>query len=738
MNDSTEVEVLPASEETGTRAPERLMPQAVNAPALAVPSHLSTLHSQLQPVADVASYLRTRKPVSHYLEEQALWLRLPDAIAREVRALLDSFGVVTRFRARMSVTRACTHALSLYSTWNWKLKTYRNKYDLWIRTRDWLVLVNRAKAGGDWIERDSGLSNEFLDFVAVRFGQFARADGKRQAIFSIFTQWRTGLNPKGQAEAIPGYRDGWERRDARKLPAGWHASNIRRQVKARGKWLKSHQAFLHDGEAAARAVLPQVLSTRVGLRFLEHVTFDDVRTDWLVFDPKSGQAVELWLLVARDTATAMVLGFVMHPATVREDGTASHLGLKQMKQLAGWLLERYPLPPYVVTWKIERGTATLSEGMRLALAELFGRRILVSYTSMIGGISPAGYREKGKGNSRGKASHESHNRLFHTQGSFIAGQTGNRYDVRPQDLNARVSEAVEIWELRERLPEHLRGREEYPLLTLGQARQYLFKFCNDQNARTDHKIEGFEEVLEARDANDGSDQSYRKRMESPIERAARLVHGLEWTPVSPLIVRAFYEHNERPVLVKTNGEIEFQHETKSITFRHCGVPLLPGTKALGYFHPDDPAFLHLSDGRGAMLGTWVRRNRVAFGDTEQLAAAMRYTHIAREAARHAANVLATPQRAELEAMRAKNAEVLRLEEFVDVVAAPPANHGIIGSPAGAALTAVSTAVKEEAKQRKEHDQALRNDTGDMAELANEECRNAGENTLDDFSAEGLL
>jgi len=685
----------------------------------------------LQPVADLPAYLATRKPVAHCNDELPLFLRLPSAVAREVQALLSSFELVTSYRLRLSVAQACRLAIQRFDSWSWRLTTYRGKYDLWIITHDWLGLVNRSKCGGDWIERAEGLPAAFLEFVAARFGQFGRADGKRQAIQSILGQWKTGRNLHGAQAPIPGYESEWATRNGNILPSGWTYSNILRQVKARGAFTKAHQALLHDGEAAARAHLPQVLGTRVGLRFLECVTFDDVRTDWLVFNPGSGQAEELWLLVARDTATAMVLGFVMHPATVREDGSAAHLGLAQMKQLAGWLLERYPLPPYVVTWKIERGTATLSEGMRLALAELFGRRIAVSYTSMIGAAaSPAGYAEKKKGNSRGKASHESHNRLFHTQGSFIAGQTGNRWDVRPADLLARAKEAGEIWQLRELLPAHLRGGEQYPLLTLAQAREHLFRICNDQNARTDHQLEGFEEIL----WRDG--ERIIQRMESPIERAARLVRGLEWTPVSPAIIAAFYEHQERPCIVKPNGEIEFQHEGRSITFAHGGVPLIPGTKALGYFHPDDPSFLHLTDGRGAVLGTWVRRTRVAFGDPEHLAAALRYTHIAREAARAAANVLATPQREELNRMRAHNAELLQLANYTDITEAPPAADGLVGSPAGAALTAVSSAVKADSNRAREHAAELRRFTGDLTDLATPEA--SAEAGNDNFSAEGLL
>lgn len=681
------------------------------APALASP--LSPMPAVAQPVADVALYLRTRKPVAHCDDEVGLFLRLPSVIAKEVRALLNSFDLVNSYRrSQISVTRACGQVLEIYSTWNWKLNTYRGKYDLWLRQRDWLVLVNRAKCGGAWIERESGLSHEFLDYAAARLARFGRADGKRQAIFSLFAQWRTGLRPDGIGEQIPGYRDVWAERDVKVLPTGWTYSNVMRQIKTRGKFLKAQQAFLHDGESAARAHLPQVMSDRSKLRFLELVTFDDVRTDWLVLH--EGQACELWLLVARCTATAMVLGFVMHPAIVREDGKATHLGARHMKQLAGWMLERYPLPPYVCTWKLERGTAGMDEAVRAALGELLGNRIAFSITSMIGATaSPGGYREKKKGNSRGKASHESHNRLLHTQGSYIAGQTGNRWDVRPADLQARADEAVEIWSMAEQLPAHLRGSERYPILTLNQAREHLFRICNAQNERTDHKLQGFEEVVER------LGERLVKRMESPIERAARLVNAVngQWSPISPAIIAAFYEHTERLVEVKANGEISFQHDGRSYTFAHIGTPIIPGTKVLGYFHPDDPAYLHLTDGRGGVLGTWLRRTGVEFGDQEGLAAAMRYTAIAREAARAAANKLAEPQRAELEAMRAHNAELMKLSEFTDVTDAPKPGAKMedgglkmVGAPAGAALTAVCEAVKGDAVQTKQQEKQVAKET----------------------------
>jgi hypothetical protein len=651
-------------------------------------SALDGLTGTVQPVRDVQAYLMTRAPQPQITGEEGLLITLPAKIQAEVRALVRACEFVARLvKDRFSVQAACQQAVRIYNKWKWNFKTFRPKYEAWRDAKDWLVLVNRAKAPACWRERDDGLPPAFLAFVSVRYGQFGRTtDGKRQAIFSVFRQWKTGRNPDGDAQPIPGYEADWETRDRENLPVGWSESNLRRAVKKFGKTTLAVLALLHDSESAARQHLPQVLGTRKGLRFLEKITFDDVRTDWLLFNPKTGQAEEMWVLVARDEATAMVLGFVIHLATVREDGTASHLGARQMKELAAYLLERYPLPPYVMHWVVERGTATLAEGVKAALGELFNNRIKVHYTSMIGEQSPAGYKEKAKGNSRGKASHESHNRLFHTQASFIGSQTGNRWDVRPADLNARCKEAQQIHLRSQELPEHLREQVKYPLPTPAKAREHFQTFCLEQNFRTQHSLEDFEHVLEWFDGvkwqpreTAPAGAKFRRRLEMPVERAMRLIRSVEkWDRVSPDIIKTFLEHTERIEHVEPNGEIKISIDGKLLTFCHGGNPLAPGTRCLAYHHSDDPQFLHLTSGDGKILGTWYQRGRTQYLDQEALAQAMRYTHAARSAAMATANDLAAPERAALEAMRAHNAA---LEQFVVTADVPVA----VGDERGSAV-----------------------------------------------------
>lgn len=683
-----------------------------------------------QPVFDVREYRAHRKPVAHYLDEDALFATLPSEIKSELRLLLGVrkgggiFGHVQHLvNGGYSVSSAIAEAAKHF-VFPGSPKRTRARYDLWTQSKDWTCLVNCAKAGADWQEREDGLPLAFLKFCAAKIGGFKREDGKRQALLAIHRQWQTGRNADGEREEVPGYGfwQAWFKKTypGKPLPLaapemeGWSYSNISTQIKARNLLPRSVRGLLHQGTAAAREFLPYVRSDRntMGadggpLRFLELVEFDDVKVDFLIRDEETGETCDLWLLVARDRATGMLLGFGMRPARTREDGSQEHLRLKDMKQISGWILERYGLPPYLCVWKLEHGTATLPPAYRTLFCDLLPGRIEISYSGMIGGKSPMGFEQRGIGNSRGKASLESHNRLMHTMLADRPGQTGPLYTKRPADLKAQAKECEAIFKTAQLLPEHVRGKMGYNLLSLNQAREHLFRVFRLQNERTEHELQGFEEVLEWYDEARGLwlNQSLlaaspiglktRKRKESPMERCARLVapYREAWTFVSPEIIRAFYEHTVRDVVVKNSGLIEFRVDNRVFEFQPApgAVSQIPGTRLLGYFHPDDPKFLHLTDGKGRIVGTWIRTTFAC--DNETLADAIRYQQSALKAAKEIAAEYTALERAKLESMRAENAALIQAHTFVPVTnsEAPSTTESQrpINSPVAAGLATVT-------------------------------------------------
>ena len=696
-------------------------------PAVRGASSLSLVSGAEPVVTDVPAYLASRAPQPDCRQEKRLFCTLPMAEQAEVRALnLACYLVAGLVKLGASVQAACRQAISVNPQYPWKLSTFRNeKFDPWKNTGDWIVLVNRSKAHANWRKCNAGLPPAFLDHVAARFGSAkGRKDIKRQIILAIKRHWRTGRNDHGEALPVPGYQKDWDNRDREHYPAGWGYSNILVQVKARGKFTKAVEALMQQGTSAARKFLPQAHSTRAALRFMELVEFDDIKCDFrIIID---GVVMDLWLLIARDKATNMLLGFGMRPARKREDGSQEHLKLQDMKQLCGWLLETYGLPPYIMTWKLERGTATLSVGSVAALNELLAGRVVVSYTSMVTGKSPVGYADKAIGNSGAKGSLESTNRLQHTIGATLPGQTGPSYSQRPADLLAREDEAEAIFKTVQHLPEHLRGQAKYPLLTLADARQHLFRIFEIQNHRTEHALEGFLKIGEwfnpqsgkwqpAATAPDGNDFEVRTRLEKPIERAGRLVAGLHFDRVSPDIITAFYEHTARLRKIEDNGEITLTHEGTLLRYTNPnGIGNLPaGTEVLCYFHPDDPRFLHLTTGTGASLGTWLRADRSA--DRDAVAAAIKHSAQALNATRAVAAELAADDLARLAAMREHNDQLLRANTFIEVTPAPAQSRPIISSPVAgglAALREVKQTTKQQARDRladrKAAREALRN------------------------------
>lgn len=692
----------------------------------------------IQPVANVLERLESRRPRPSCEGEEDLLITLTEDGQEEVKALNAACLFVQNLakgKNGSSVSAACERALSVYGGNRWlrklKPKTFRETYDLWAKQGDWVALVNIAKAPATWKPDQRGLSEAFLDYCSTKFGEYSRADAKFQAIEAVKKIWRSGRNEYGEEEVIPGYEKNWSKRVREIYPDGWHYTNIMRQIAKRAKFTKAVRALLHEGTSAAKEILPHNLRTRKDLRFMEQVTFDDVRMDFMMFDPETGNPCECWLLLARDTATTMILGFVMHPGLTRADGSVSHLGLKEMKQLAAWLLERYPLPTdYIVHWVVERGTATLSEGSARALQEMLPNRIQIHFTSMIGGRSAVGYAEKKKGNSKGKASHESLNRLGHTQASYIAGQIGARYDVRPADLNARLDECAQTWELRNQLPEHLRGKEKYTVLIPSEAREHLTRIFVSQNFRSDHAIEGFEKVLEWFDAGSGqwkdrslwngeAEVKWKPRKERPIERAARLIAGHTWEHVSPVVILAFLKHTARTRPIEEAGEITTTVDGATMIFapaQNATVPA-PTTKVLCYFNENDPAFLHVTTGTGSILGTWYRRGRNTGKDEQALQTAFRYTAHALATAQQRAEQLAQPQRDRIEAIRAHNSELERGNDFIDI-AQPKLETGNseLSTPVAHAL---ATAAPTE-KQRSKKEQS---DEADLERIAREALRN---------------
>jgi hypothetical protein len=652
--------------------------------------------------------------------DQREFASLPDRVIDDVRYTLAALKIVYGSKCRAAAFRS--QAYLFKDRRGFSVETLERKLDAYLQSGgDWHSLINRSRAGAKYW--DTGQSTADRDLFIAKYWQPLCAANKRsggcEAAYRKFEKtWKSGLDAKGKPFDIPGYGT-WQKWFAKNhpneplpvdpvFPPGLSYRNLMRR-----KQPKAQLTLARQGISAARAFTPYILGTRVGMKFLQEVLFDDVKVDFRVLNPDTGQVMDLWLLVAMDRATGMILGYGMRPAKTREDGTQEHLRLADMKQLAGWVIERYGIPPYVMTWVVENGTATFTDAVAAAIGALFENRIRLRFASMIGGKSTAGYQERGLGNSKSKASLESSFHLMHNEAGDLPAQVGRRYDVRPMDLGSREREATQIWDLAQQLPANLRGQSKFPVLALQQARVELNRIFEQMNTRTDHELEGYEPIWEWRatpqhawsplttipdDLAPGYDT--RKRKESPLERMRSLIADVGrvtpgdaytdgganvpvcpvWSAAPPLALTAFYDFTQRLVEVDAKGEIAFRLDGRDYLFRapldgehtrprvsdlapspnpSLSPSLAPGTKLLAYHHPRELDYLHLTrlKPHSGYVATWIKRTRVAAGDTAALAAQMEYTRGAMAAHRAAAAETAGPERADLDAMRSHNANL---------------------------------------------------------------------------------
>lgn len=645
--------------------------------------------------------------------------RLGDAVAEDVTDKLLCLEIIHDAENKK---QACRNVAAEYAgRRGFSRARLWNQYFEFVRCHgDWRCLVNRARClrtGSAEARAHRGQPREF-----VKFWWFLCAKHKRviaSARLELLRIWRTGLDSEGKKCAVPGYGfwQDWFHKEhpahdlplEAPIPAGWTKSQLYRI-----KPPQVQRKMAREGTAAARALLPFNRQTRVGMGFLQEVTFDDVKTDWRIIEESTGQVCDLWLLLAIDRATGLVLAYWPLPSVRREDGTKIKISLAEMKQLLGWVFERWGLPPYVMTLKLENATASVSEGTALAIRQLFGDRIKVSFSRMHGGKAPSGYDQRAIGNSRGKAGHESTNNLFHNYCDALPGQTGSRYDVRPPELYGRERHALKWLKEFSLLPAAPRAaaleRARFPVLTLAQARAQIHHVLNAINARTEHELEGFEFVWEWRVSPqhewepittypEHGEFEKRRRKHAPIERMHRLVEGLEFTRVPAAALVKFYETTQRKVRVNEQGVIIFRQGDTDYEFRPpvenlLQPPFTVNAQFLAYFNEQRKDLLHLTQlpPHNGYVATWARTLRGAYGDEEARQQSLRYTEAAFSAQVKLAQELAGDEPARIAAIDSHNAAVLaeaRAHDITDVGLARNPQPSTLNAPP--AVTAMEAA-----------------------------------------------
>jgi hypothetical protein len=608
------------------------------------------------------------------LDDLAEFSALPEARRTEVRFTLQLLERLHALRGEGNVTVAAQviAANHKHQMRGCSASSLLRKYYAFLGTisdecpaGDWRALVANYKG-------PSSLPPEFEQFVKKL------AEDNHRSMAEAFELLRTEIWPSGQP--VPGYGS-WIEHYAKTypthalpktcprgfFPVGWSKRNLYRKAPNKGA-----RVLFQRGLAAAKRHFPSITRDPSGLRPLELIVIDDFNLDCLCVFPGDGrtapQIAPVAGLLAKCVGTRRNLVWGVGAQVLREekqpDGSIKKVrcGIRRVdvQTLIHALFAKFGLPDYPVTILCENATAAISDDFETALTSMFEGRVRVERTGLINQrLLTNGFCERG-GKPWEKGWIESaFNALWNKLGNMPGYKGSNQRLNSPAGLDEAINYTKLL--IGQGEGEYNLPPEKIALLRLPfpspEAVERAFAWaCAAQDARTDHRYLGFDQVTEFQ-LTDGEEPRpfhelalvpvtqqanviVRQRPEAPIERWSRLAATHQFRAIPPAVLALLLLTPKR--VTYRNHQITFAHDKTGYTYVDQagtvlrGVP--DGAEFLGYFDAANPEQLHLADMRGAYAGSLVRlggkRGAVDLRDKDALkaAAAVQATVINRAAA----------------------------------------------------------------------------------------------------------
>lgn len=488
-----------------------------------------------------------------------------------------------------------------------------------------------------------------------------RNDSIREARRQAIDQWKLWRRTGDPRHCIPGYSTPPE--DCGKgYPIGWSEENFRRYAPS-----KFQRTLARQGRIAADRLLPSILGTRVGTRYLEVVYFDDQKYDHHItaagfsrpMVPIGFNAVDKLTAYAfqphirlrwydeaaekhRSLTMREFMWYVIHILTtvgyrtdevgttlVKEHGTANTWSNQAMRTPLGF-------------HSFEQAVTSLLDGhVRLDDSGLYNKAV---WAEMVHGPKPSG-------NPRFKAPIES---FFHVVRNYhlaLPGQTGRNVDESPEENYGLIAYESKLAEKAATLPPAIRAgiiSELYTAAEFGFFSQLAYQALNE---RTDHRIQGWEDcgfVVPAwRWAEDPPDMwrsreelaslpqhlidhaNHQARLDPSLRKPVRLspadamaaVSGdaavrrmsredavllipMEWA--HPVTIRPKHEIVIADPMLSTEPLVYFSELTNGNGRREY---LQPGDSVLAHINPFDLDRLMIMDQSGKYIGSVIRSVR---------------------------------------------------------------------------------------------------------------------------------
>jgi hypothetical protein len=533
---------------------------------------------------------------------------------RELRAVCMAIGA-----ARNKDKAAKEFENKARRGWSWKnLQTIWRAWENGGRD-DALLLDCRMHRELKATPQGVGMPAEFLLWVGgLMAGNQRKSKAAHRDMLIAWQRWReTGTRAEG---AFPGYDAPPWPADRQRIPAGWSYENLMAMAQPAVEEL----AIARIGTVAAKAYLPTIPGTREGIRFLEWIFCDDVKQDREIITPGYIDPMPLLQLGILDYASGVYLKFGMRPDLPREDGTRDRLKRRDFLFLVAHLILEYGWPAdYIMHIVCERGTATMSLAEAQFLYEISSGHIRVGYTSMEGQFVLA-WDESKSGNAQGKGPLESWHNLFHNESASLSGQVGKDRNHSPAALHGSRREVAALNKLALLLTPEQRRALKLPYSTFAQAHAETLAIVQRINRRTDHEMEGFEQVMEWKlrgvkmdwqpeaallklDPALRGSVEFLPRVETPIERMQRLSAGVEFIKPHPGAMVKFYEDSHVTAKIERK-QVSVNIEKKTYVFGPDDpFDALPnGTPVNVHHDPLDPEQALITS-EGKFIGVWRRQ-----------------------------------------------------------------------------------------------------------------------------------
>lgn len=289
-------------------------------------------------------------------------------------------------------------------------------------------------------------------------------------------------------------------------PRGWSYRNLKALAPEVDVWKAATQ-----GVAAARAYLPSLPHTRVGLGPMEVITMDDVWHDVEVLFlhgremPTHERPVEVGVL---DVLTGCHVAWQVWPVRRRADGSREMVDASVQRFIQAQLFCGIGIHPRGLTELLEHGTAGLADDEVRRINAILARYITppegrdwltVCRSSTTGEpIAKGLFCERACGNPRHKAMIESSWNLLHNALASLPAQVGKDRDHAPADQEGLRREDKALLQMVNEVAKanpaalDILRQAEFHAVSFHQFKEALRLVKERINRRTDHALEGWE------------------------------------------------------------------------------------------------------------------------------------------------------------------------------------------------------------------------------------------------------